>query len=93
MIFRVELAHTAVLPDNGANTAAAETVTGTVGNGHSVLHNKLTLIRIFHFNEQLVQPFVDVAVKLHLPPGFRKFADGAQGVFQTVGQQGAQLRV
>lgn len=80
-----------VLPGDGPDTAAAVAMAITTGNGQTVLHGNLTGIGIFDFKEELVQ--TDAAVKLHPSVGLLKFSHSMKGIFQTVGQQGAQLGI
>ena len=74
-----------VMFGNGSDAAAAVAMAIPTGNGQIVSHGDPAGIRVFDFNEELVQ--TDAAVKLHPLVGFLQCADSLKCIFQTVGQQ------
>ena len=61
------------------------------GEGQTVLHGDFTLIGVFDLDEELIGEYA--AVKLCPFERFLQFGNCVKGVFQTVGQDGAELRV
>ena len=73
------------------HTAAAVAVTRAVGYRKPLAHDNLALIRVLDFQQQLIEPHA--AVQRDGPLLLVQPGHGAERVFQSVGQNGAQLGV
>jgi len=90
-VFRLEKAESSVLFGNGSDTLAAVAVASPAGSGQTVMEVHFSLIGVFYLDQEVIQPYG--AVKLDPSEGRLQFGNGVKGVFQTVGQDGAELRV
>ena len=58
----VKCANALVFLRDGKNAAAAVAVAALVGNRQTILHNYLTLVRVFNFNEQIVLFYIRIQI-------------------------------
>ena len=90
-VFSLQLEQAAAAGGDGLHTAAAVAVTRAVGYRKPLAHDNLALIRVLDFQQQLIEPHT--AVQRDGPLLLVQPGHGAERVFQSVGQNGAQLGV
>lgn len=90
-VFSLQLKQAAAAGGDGLHTAAAVAVTRAVGYRKPLAHDNLALIRVLDFQQQLIEPHA--AVQRDGPLLLVQPGHGAERVFQSVGQNGAQLGV
>ena len=90
-VFGIERAETAMVLCNGADTAAAVTVSLLTGHRETVAHNNLAVTGVFDFKQKFSELYF--AIKLYPLEWFRKAGNGSQSVFQAVGKKGTQLGI